>query len=129
MFQLDKVFVKFLIVGLSNTLLSYLVFMLGLLLLKHVNMSATIAQLLSYLAGMLWSYYWNKSWTFESDNYSSQLYRFIILQVSLALLSAAIIGYSIDYLDYFPTITWVLVMGFITLLNYYLSRHWVFIND
>lgn len=128
MLKLDKIFIKFLIVGLSNTLISYLVFVLGLKLLSLQNTKATTAQLISYLSGILWSYYWNKGWTFESNN-TNGLQKFFILQISLAILSTGLIGVSVDYLHFYPTITWLVIMGFITIINYWLSRNWVFIHD
>lgn len=56
-------FVKFGIVGVSNTVISYLIYVVSLLGLKKGRLFAgtdyIIAQLLSFVLSVLWSFYWN----------------------------------------------------------------------
>lgn len=54
-------FVKFGIVGLGNTLItigSYHVFV-------YLGLNYILANVISYLLGMMNSYYWNKNWVFR----------------------------------------------------------------
>ena len=42
------------------------------------------------------------------------------------LASTALIGGAVDYFHWHETISWVVVMGVITVANYTLSKLWVF---
>lgn len=119
---------RFLIVGLSNTLVSYLIFLGFLLLLSDIAIRATIAQLVGYTGGIFWSYFWNKKWTFNStaSNSPTIFFRFVTTQLLMALLSALCIGVLVDYFHYHPTLSWVCVMALITVLNYWVTKQWVF---
>ena len=62
-------FVKFGIVGVSNTLISYGVNVLVLTILKPLNlrwdyMAANVA---AFIAGTLWSFYWNNRYVFTTE--------------------------------------------------------------
>ena len=56
-------FVRFGLIGISNTAISYLVYLLSLLLFRRLgiweNADYLVAQLLAFLLSVLWSFYWN----------------------------------------------------------------------
>lgn len=58
-------FIKFSIVGMSNTALG-----LGIIYIAWniFGIGDIAANLLGYLAGFLWSYIWNRWWTFNASN-------------------------------------------------------------
>lgn len=126
--------VRFAVVGLSNTLISFLAFQALLLVFEGLLVRATLAQLGSFALGICWSFFWNRRWTFRPSSGEAtpaqrplpQFLRFVALQASLMLGSAACLGVLIDRLHQPPTLTWVLVMGVVTGLNYALSRYWAF---
>lgn len=114
--------VRFGVVGVSNTLLGYSVFRGA-----HRVLPAAASQALSYLVGMLWSYYWNRRWTFKSqDNVASEAARFFSLQVGFLLLSAALLGLLVDHLHQNPTLSWIGTSALCTVLNFVASRFWAF---
>ena len=57
-------FVKFGIVGVSNSVISYILYVVALLFLQNFNVFPTfdyiISQVISFLLSVLWSFYWNK---------------------------------------------------------------------
>lgn len=121
-------FLKFSIVGLSNTIVSYLVY--AALLFFGVNY--IVANVVSYFAGVINSFYWNNKFVF--DNERSDLSS-LISSFSKLLASSAFTGLIINnILLYF----WVSVLGissilgpllnlFVTYpLNYILSKYWAF---
>lgn len=121
-------FLKFSIVGLSNTIVSYLVY--AALLIIGVNY--IVANIVSYFAGVINSFYWNNKYVF--DNERSDLSS-LISSFSKLLASSAFTGLIINnILLYF----WVSVLGissilgpllnlFVTYpLNYILSKYWAF---
>jgi putative flippase GtrA len=76
---------------------------------------------------MLWSYYWNRRWTFKSQgNVAGEAARFFSLQLGFMFLSSALIGLLVDHLRLEPTLSWLGTMVLITVLNFVLSRFWAF---
>ena len=76
---------------------------------------------------MIWSYYWNRRWTFQSnDRVASEAGRFFVSQIGFMLLSSLLIGLLVDrgHLPSGPS--WLVVMVFITIANFVVSRYWSF---
>ena len=80
-------FLKFSIVGLSNTIVSYLVYAA----LLFIGVNYIVANIVSYFAGVINSFYWNNKYVF--DNERSDLSS-LISSFSKLLASSA---YWIDY--------------------------------
>ncbi len=61
-------FIKFGIVGLSNTGISYLIYAGSLIWFRHLNMFSEsdylIAQFVAFILSVLWSFYWNNKMVF-----------------------------------------------------------------
>ena len=57
-------FVKFGIIGVSNTVISYVIYIVSLLVLQKNSLFETtdylLAQILGFLLSVLWSFYWNR---------------------------------------------------------------------
>lgn len=123
---------RFIIVGLSNTLISYGLFWLALNALPDIAAKATLAQALSYAGGIIWSFYWNRRWTFAAKQPAAQhgparqAGKFLLLQILLLVFSSLIVGLLVDVLSFAATPSWLAVMFIVTLINYYLQKHWVF---
>jgi putative flippase GtrA len=125
----DKNFVKqltkFLIIGASNTALSYFVFFIGYN--YFLSKDAFYSQCLSYSAGIIWSFFWNNKWTFSNANNSwSAFYPFLILQLSLLVTSALLLELAKKQFDLDINLIWLSVMVVITILNFFLSKYLVF---
>lgn len=62
-------FVKFGIVGLSNTVLSYLIYVVGLVLLRKLGLFSRtdyiIASVIGFILSVYWSFYWNHKMVFK----------------------------------------------------------------
>ena len=114
--------VRFGVVGVSNTVIGYTVFRGA-----HRAFPAAVSQALSYLVGMLWSYYWNRRWTFKSQgNVASEAARFFSLQIGFLLLSASLLGLLVDHLRQNPSASWLGTTALCTVLNFIASRFWAF---
>lgn len=117
--------VRFLLVGVTNTVISYLVFILAYYLLFSRN--TLLAQPFSYSAGIAWSYYWNRKWTFQSNNtIHHEFLKFISVQILLLLLSTVALHLLIDYWGLNANVSWLFIMSLITVLNFILSKAIVF---
>lgn len=64
-------FVKFGIVGLSNTLISYVIYAVSLLLFQRFAIFGTnaylVSQVLSFVISVAWSFYWNNKYVFTQN--------------------------------------------------------------
>lgn len=64
-------FVKFGIVGVTNTIISYLLYVGSLLFLKHFGIlhkvDYLVAQTIAFILSVLWSFYWNNKMVFKLD--------------------------------------------------------------
>lgn len=65
-------FVKFGIVGVSNTVVSYVIYVIFLLLFQKwevfTGIDYLVAQFIAFLLSVLWSFYWNRKYVFQADN-------------------------------------------------------------
>ena len=61
-------FVKFGVVGLSNTLISYLIYVISLLIFRKMGIllrsGYLVAQVMAFILSVLWSFYWNNKLVF-----------------------------------------------------------------
>ena len=149
-----KQFSKFLVVGVSNFVISFAVFFLlynywklssifyGLLgqagkdlenlilQLGATSLDATLANIFGYGAGTINSFIWNKFWTFQVKHETkSQFARFFLLNISCLFLSSLSLFIFTDYLRFPYGSVWFVTMGIITLINFVISKYWVFISD
>ena len=121
-------FIKFSLVGISNTVVSYTVYAL----LLTFGLNYIIANVISYFAGVINSFYWNNKYVFRTDDGSE---RNAISSFVKLLTSSAFTGLMLNnILLYF----WVGVLGISSFLgplinllvtyplNYFLSKFWAF---
>lgn len=126
---LDKRFLRFIIIGISNTILSYLLFISILTLCLHlqINFAVFIAQFTACTIALIWSYIWNRLWSFQSQKSKKiEFTKFIISQIFYMVLTAVALHLLIMNLNLNPTLSWVGVMGIATILNYLILRNLVF---
>jgi len=147
-----KQFSKFLVVGFSNFAISFAVFYLlykwklsgvfyGLfgqegksledfiLQLGATSLDATLANIFGYSAGVINSFIWNKLWTFQVKNQTAaQFGRFLALNLSCLILSSAALFLFADSLGWPSLPVWFITMGVVTLVNFVVSKYWVFEN-
>lgn len=118
---------RFITVGITNTALSYAVFVLAFLLLGDYSYRAGVAQMASYGLGSVWSFYWNRGWTFGAEGrVLRQALRFTLVQGLLLMASSALMSVTVDMWSWPAAPTWITVMAFITVLNYLSLKYWVF---
>jgi putative flippase GtrA len=118
-------FVKFIIIGVSNTIISYIVFFI--LYNNLLAGDAFYSQCLSYTAGIIWSFIWNKRWTFsEKPNGWASFAPFLTLQLSLLFISAFALDIAKGKLDWNINLIWWCVMAVSTAINFVITKYLVF---
>lgn len=71
MFETIMQFIKFGIVGVSNTIISYVIYIGSLSFLNKLSnfkFNYLISSLLSFVLSVLWSFYWNNKYVFLDSN-------------------------------------------------------------
>lgn len=118
---------RFGVVGVSNALISYLALWLALAALAQTRRRVLLAQAISYIAGLLWSFIWNRRWTFRaSDGGARQLASFLALQLALLLATALALEWLVTSAGWAIYAAWLAVMIPATTLNFLAQRAWVF---
>lgn len=129
-------FVKFGIVGVSNTIVCYLIYAGTLILLQRADLFSEfdylVAQAVAFILSVLWSFYWNNKFVFKVEEGKSR-------NMLLALLKTYI-SYSFSglFLNFVLLIIFVRFMGmsefvapivnlFIAVpINYIINKYWAF---
>lgn len=127
-------FVKFGIVGLSNTVVSYVLNVLVLLALQpfEVKWDFVAGNMVAFVLSVLWSFYWNNRLVFKAQNgekrsiwrtlmktYIAYGFTGIILNNVLSLLWISVLGIS-KYIA--PLLNLVLSVP----LNFIINKFWAF---
>jgi putative flippase GtrA len=87
---------KFAVVGIANTLIDYGVFAL---LAQLLSVNVFLSQVISYSCGILNSYIFNRSWTFQSKSrfFSPALVRFLVLNLCMLALSTGLLALFLQF--------------------------------
>jgi len=118
---------RFLVVGAGNAALSFCIYRAVLHVLPPAAWRYTAAFLGSYVPGILYSYVLNRRWSFEATNASGALFfHFLASQVALAVVSGVCVVQLRAHTPLSDNLSWVLVAGAVTALNYLTLRHLVF---
>ncbi|ACV64973.1 GtrA family protein [Desulfofarcimen acetoxidans DSM 771] len=123
----SRSFVLFSLVGLTNTVIDYLVFFS----LYHLFPEHFLAsQVISYSCGTVNSFFLNKYWTFRNKNIpcGAEILKFIVvnaLALSISYITLDVVSNSFG-LDMFICKTFATGMSFV--VNYFGSKFWVFLK-
>jgi len=113
--------VRFATVGVSNTVIDFIVFML-----VQSFIGVVAAQFVGYGAGTLNSYLWNRRWTFgQSTGWDiREMIRFLLVNIAVAMITAFAISLVPNYIPVWIAKIVVTVLGLG--INYTISKLWVF---
>lgn len=131
-----KQFIRFGIVGLSNTIISYLIYIVCLKLFERFGLflkaDYVISSVIAFLLSVLWSFYWNNKYTFKKENGE---YRSVWKALFKTYLSYALTGLILNNIFLY---IWVEMLGIsksiapiinliVTVpLNFILNKYWAF---
>lgn len=121
-----KQLAKFIVVGLSNTALSFALFMAATAWLPAFTGRAAAAQAISYAAGILWSFMLNGAWVFNDHGGQRTFLRFLALQLLLLGATSLAIQLADNQLPGWHAVCWLAIMAVSTVANFLLMRKWVF---
>jgi putative flippase GtrA len=117
---------KFLSVGILNTALDASLYFV---LTRWLGLSTlqTLAKGISYGAGILNSFYWNKSWTFQSDiGTMTAFVPFVGANLAALIINAGLMHLCLNALDLPEIPSLVLATGSTFLWNFIISKFVIF---
>lgn len=129
-------FIKFGLVGVSNTIVSYCLYALLLQIFLKLNLFSStdyiIANIISFLLSVLWSFYWNNKYVFKLDEGEHR-------SIWKALLKTYVsYGFTGIILNNILLVLWVRVIGINKMLapiinliinipvNFFMNKLWAF---
>lgn len=124
-----KQFLKFGIVGMSNTLISYIVY----LILVKLQVNYLIANIVGFIVSVLNSYYWNNKYVFKKQDgeqriwWKSLIKTFVCYAVTGLGLSNILLVMWVEWLKIPEEIAPLISLLITVPLNYFINKFWAFI--
>ena len=122
--------IKFMIVGVTNTLVSFLVYMLTIFLLNDLNIEFDyiIALIVSFIIGVLWSYKFNKKFVFKikCNGISSLLKSNFSYFITGIVITNIISFYCVTCLGIGKIAVFFIIILFTFPMNFLMHKYWVF---
>lgn len=129
-------FVKFGIVGFSNTIISYLLYAAGLLVFQRyhlfVRCDYLIAQIVAFILSVLWSFYWNNKMVFRLKQgekrsvWQSLLKTYISYSFTGLFLNSILLILWVNILGISEFIAPIINLLISVPLNFIINKFWAF---
>ena len=129
-------FIKFGIVGLSNTLLGYVIYVVTLRILRTAQVfpetDIFLAQLVMFLRSVLWAFYWNNRMVFRAregekrDWLPALLKTYVSYAFTSLFLSEALLALWVKVLGISAYIAPLINLLITVPLNFVLQKYWAF---
>ena len=118
-------FGKFVLVGLLNTSIHYLVFFL---LYKYAGIHYLAASFIGYSAGLVNSFFINKKWTFQYVQKSRwpEFIKFLLVNVAALFINIALLETFVTLFRIIPEISQIIAIGGSTVVNFLGNKFWTF---
>ena len=115
--------IRFLFVGILNTLVGYGAFALFVYFKLHYTLAITLATCI----GTLHSYAWNKYFTFKRKEKSgAEFVRFLMVYGGIYLMNIVALWLFVDVGRVNPLVSQAIILILITITSYVGHKHWSF---
>jgi putative flippase GtrA len=118
--------IKFLAVGVLNTAIDYVVLSALTLSIHELDAFQAVAKALSYSAGVLNSFYWNRRWTFRSNASWLVLAPFIVVSIIGVLINSAAYYIGLNWLMLSKNFAFLFATGISFFWNFVISKFVIF---
>jgi putative flippase GtrA len=123
LYNISVQFIKFALVGVLNTIVGYGIYYL----LLYFKFHYLAALLISFLFGVLNSYFWNKYWVFlSSHHFNKELPRFVIVYVVTLVINASLLPVFVELLKMDPRIAQLFFLFFLPIITFIGLKYWGF---
>lgn len=132
-------FVRFAIVGLSNTIISYVIYILALLCFQSLGVFSKwdyfVAQIIGFVLSVLWSFYWNNKKVFvleegmERSIWKALLKTYVSYSFTGLFLNSILIVLWVQVLHISEFIAPLINLLISVPLNYIINKFWAFKSE
>ena len=129
-------FIKFGLVGVSNTIVSYLLYAVTLQVLIKLNIFPAfdyiIANIVSFLLSVLWSFYWNNKYVFklkdgeERNIWRALLKTYVSYGVTGIVLNNILLFLWVDTLGIHKMVAPIINLVINIPINFFMNKLWAF---
>ena len=129
-------FIKFGLVGVSNTIVSYLLYAVTLQVLIKLNIFPAfdyiIANIVSFLLSVLWSFYWNNKYVFKlKDGEERSIWRallktYVSYGVTGIVLNKILLFLWVDTLGIHKMVAPIINLVINIPINFFMNKLWAF---
>lgn len=127
-------FIKFGIVGVSNTLISYLINIVILYFLQpwEISWDYYIGNTVAFFLSVIWSFYWNNKYVFDEPKDKQRVWWKVLLKtyavyaITGLLISNLLSWIWIDIIGISKYIAPIVNLIITVPINYILNRNWAF---
>ena len=118
------IFIKFGLVGVLNTYINWIVF----IILNMLGMYYIFSNIIAYSLSTLNSYIWNSKWVFKysGDDVKETTAKFIILNIIGLILNTCILYILVDIIGLNKIVSLIITTVIVMILNYFINKLWVF---
>ena len=122
--RLTGEFIRFALVGVVNTAISYLAYVL----LIELGVGYQVSNVISYIVGMITSYILNKNWTFGIKERSRIrfLLKFVVVNIVALLVSLGIVSLMVEIWGMNVYVGQLFAIAGHMLVNFAGQKFWVF---
>lgn len=131
-----KQFIKFGIVGLSNTLISYVIYIVCLKLFQGMKIlpknDYLVSSVIAFFLSVLWSFYWNNKYTFKAEQeeersiWKALLKTYISYALTGLVLNNIFLYIWVQMVELSKDIAPVINLIVTVPLNFILNKYWAF---
>lgn len=130
-------FVKFGVIGLSNTVISYMLYLLSLFTFQSLKILPStdylVAQIIGFVLSVLWSFYWNNRFVFKDEGKKRNLLQALIkTYISYAFtglfLNSVLSVLWVEVLHWSKMIAPIVNLLVSVPINFLLNKFWAFKN-
>jgi putative flippase GtrA len=125
-----KEIINYLIVGVLTTIVSLAIYYLSVLTFLNPDNSIQlqIANILSWIAGVVFAYFTNRKFVFESKNENKikEATKFVSSRITTLVLDMLIMGLGVTILHFNDKLIKIISQGLVIVGNYVLSKLFVF---
>ncbi len=129
-------FIKFGIVGLSNTIISYIIYVISLLLFQRMEIliesGYLVAQVIAFILSVLWSFYWNNKIVFnlqegeERSVFRALIRTFISYSFTGLFLNSILLVFWVKVIHISEFIAPIINLLVSVPLNFVINKFWAF---
>ncbi|MEK3880306.1 GtrA family protein [Paenibacillus sp. FSL M7-0420] len=116
--------VKFVIVGILNTIVGLSVYTLYLKLIQDNYLQALI---LSHVIGVVHSYLWNNRWTFQQKRYNAKSgMKFVFVYIVTFFVNLFLLALLVDTIGMNKLIAQAIALFLTTVVSFFGHKYWSF---